>query len=136
MGRPKPKAVKDREGRWYDIIAAYRRRHRQWVMECMPQMHAGQWDEYTKWIAGFGSARMGLSSQNSRKVRRQLKAARTPPKPKVTGTVTFPDPMPSHLADAMGYLTTKHTRMRFAYGIGDHAQEAGRAKKGSATRRG
>lgn len=62
--------------RWSQIMAAYRRRHRTWTMEVLPQMPEADWKQYIKWVGEFGATSMAQTGRNSRKVKRQLKAAR------------------------------------------------------------
>ena len=61
---------------WNDIMTAYRRKHRRWVMENMPRMPKDQWDQYTRWVADFGAHTLTETGKHARKVRRQLKAAK------------------------------------------------------------
>lgn len=72
MGKPKTKLERTREARWDEITNAYRRRHRQFVMEYLPTMDAASWKLYEKWVAGFGATNMNTASRNSRRVRRQM----------------------------------------------------------------
>lgn len=62
--------------RWSQIMAAYRRRHRTWTMEVLPQMPEADWKQYIKWVGEFGATSTAQTGRNSRKVKRQLKAAR------------------------------------------------------------
>lgn len=62
--------------RWTEIMAAYRRRHRTWVMAHMPTMPDDEWKAYERWVAEFGAATLSQTGRHGRKVRRQLRAAR------------------------------------------------------------
>lgn len=62
--------------RWTEIMQAYRRRQRQWVMEYMPSMSQHEWKQYETWVSGFGAETTGMTGRHSRKVRRQLRAAK------------------------------------------------------------
>lgn len=62
--------------RWAEIMQAYRRRQRRWVMAYMPSMSQHEWKQYETWVSGFGAEVTGMTGRHSRKVRRQLRAAK------------------------------------------------------------
>lgn len=71
MGK-RNKAFREAREKQKRVIAAYRRRHRQWTMEVMPTMSHEHWEKYLEWVAEFGSK----ASTRTRKLKRQLTTAR------------------------------------------------------------
>lgn len=71
MGK-RNKAFREAREQQKRVIAAYRRRHRQWTMERMPTMSQSHWEKYLEWVAGFGSK----ASTRTRKLKRQLTSVR------------------------------------------------------------